>query len=101
MVSILGYNLRRADFSQTYRFHAFGRHLSPNYLDNKQMITWSLFSTYGKNILVQKILKIHRVDPEENTSQTFRQADGQMNRTDFKGFLPQSGGSIMFFANSK
>ena len=39
---------------------------------------------------MQKILKIHRVDPEENASQTFRQADGQMNRTDFKGFLPQS-----------
>ena len=38
---------------------------------------------------MQKIIKIHRVDPEENASQTDR--DGQKNRTDFIGFLPQSG----------
>ena len=37
---------------------------------------------------MQKIIKIHRVDPGENASQTDR--DGQMNRTDFIGFLPQS-----------
>ena len=35
---------------------------------------------------MQKILKIHRVDPEENASQT----DGQMNRTDLVGHLMQS-----------
>ena len=39
---------------------------------------------------MQKILKIHRVDPEENASQTYRQTDGQMNRTNFIGRLPQS-----------
>ena len=35
---------------------------------------------------MQKILKIHRVDSEENASQP----DKQMNRNDFIGFLPQS-----------
>ena len=39
---------------------------------------------------MQKILKIHLVDPEENASQTTDgQTDGQMNRTDFV--------AIMFF----
>ena len=38
----------------------------------------------------KKFLKIHRVDPEENASQTGRQTDGQMNRTDFIRLLPKS-----------
>ena len=41
---------------------------------------------------MQKKLKIHRVDPEENATQTDRQMTygqtyGQMNRTDFIGLL--------------
>ena len=45
-----------------------------------------------QNILMQKNLKIHRVDPEENATQTDRQMTygqtyGQMNRTDFIGLL--------------
>ena len=39
---------------------------------------------------MQKIQKIHRVDPEENASQKDGQTDGQMNRTDFIGPLLQS-----------
>ena len=39
---------------------------------------------------MQKNKKIHRVDPEENASQTYSETDGQMNRTDFIGLLPQS-----------
>ena len=44
---------------------------------------------------MQKILKIHTVDLEENVSQTDgqtdgQQTDGQMNRTDFIGPLMQS-----------
>ena len=42
---------------------------------------------------MQKIKKIHGVDPKENESQTDgrtdRQTVGQMNRTDFIGSLPQ------------
>ena len=37
----------------------------------------------------QKIKKIHGIDPEKNASQTDRQADGQVNRSDFIGPLPQ------------
>ena len=39
---------------------------------------------------MQKKLKIHREDLEENASQTYRQTDGQMNRIDFTGDLQQS-----------
>ena len=39
---------------------------------------------------MQKIKKIHREDLAENASQTYRQTDGQMNRTDFTGALQQS-----------
>ena len=39
---------------------------------------------------MQKKIKIHRVNSEENALQTYRQTDGQMNRTDFIGLLPQS-----------
>ena len=39
---------------------------------------------------MQKILKIHRVDPEENASPTYRQTDGQMSRTNFMALLPQN-----------
>ena len=38
---------------------------------------------------MQKIKKIHRVDPEKNVSQTDGQVDGQTNRTDFIGPLSQ------------
>ena len=40
---------------------------------------------------MQKIKKIHWEDPVESVSQTEtdRQTDGQMNRTDFIGPLPQ------------
>ena len=38
---------------------------------------------------MQKIKNIHYIDPEKNVSQTDRQTDGQMNRTDFIGPLPQ------------
>ena len=37
---------------------------------------------------MQKIKNIHRVDPEKNVSQTDRQRDRQMNRTDFIGPTP-------------
>ena len=50
---------------------------------------------------MQKILKIHRVDPEENASQTYRQTEEQMNRIDFIGPYHKVGGSIMFFRNSR
>ena len=38
---------------------------------------------------MQNVKKIHWVDPEQNVSQTGRQTDGQSNRTDFIGPLPQ------------
>ena len=38
---------------------------------------------------MQKIKNIHRLDPVKNVSQTDRQTDGQMKRTDFIGPLPQ------------
>ena len=36
---------------------------------------------------MQKIKKIHQVDPEKNASQIDRQSDGRMRRTDFIGTL--------------
>ena len=39
---------------------------------------------------MQQILKIHRVNPEENASPTYRQTDRQMSRTTFMGLLPQN-----------
>ena len=38
---------------------------------------------------MQKIKKTHRVNPGKNASQTAGQTDGQMNRTNFIGPLPQ------------
>ena len=36
---------------------------------------------------MQKIKKIHQVDPEKNASQINGQSDGRMRRTDFIGTL--------------
>ena len=47
---------------------------------------------------MQKILKIHRVDPEENAS---KQIDRQMNKTDFIGPLLQSWRFNHVFGNSR
>ena len=67
----------------------------------QQIIALSPFSIYGIQYIssYKKILKIQRVNPEENALQTYRQTDGEMNRTDFIGPLPVVGGSVMFFEN--
>ena len=48
---------------------------------------------------MQKIKNIHWVNPEKSVSQTDRQIDGLMNRSDFIGPFLQRKGLIMFFRN--
>ena len=67
---------------------AFGSNFSclPIYLDNKSNFATSGLVTFyniWQNIVIQKIKKIHWVDPEKNVSQTDGQTDGWTNEEEW------------------
>ena len=64
------------------KYSALGPNLPrlPNYLDKKYSFLKSGFVTFQyiwQNVIIQKIKKIHQIDPETNASQTDGQTDGR------------------------